>query len=551
MWCFSCALFTVQFTCYSNIPGNALDPKNNLEPRHLAKLNAAGKEGVACAASSPISEAALLQIFTDAQNIASHIESCRLPASCHANRLGSEDRASDTFEHSLDVLVSPGIPGIVDDDSFELMPGLTGPVTKDDAVDGCLDDMTAILDDGCHSQTHDTAIADLRSRLDRIKSQSAIARSRNATLMDSGDACTVDKVGLSSDDHKIADGDVEGECLLTSAGVNQPSSASNHCVLDQCEHAPDVLMCQGKSNSANDNSFQPDMCAAITADEKGRQTTESDKCGKQSSVKNCNRLPPRRSVAGDVKTGKSQSFLGRTKTQSRLSMTQKSQNTPVQNRGLASMTQPVVHSSSLRLSTGRKSQNTPVHNRGPAGMAQPVAHSSSLRLLTGLKSQNAPGQNRGSVGMAQPVARSSSVRLSVSNKSQNAPAENRISSQAVVRGSSLRRIPSFRRSTKPESHTPSKVVLDVVSAPTNVETTTLSATPEQRNPPAVQQGTVTKDRTRRLECVAGPDVPTSSDKVQRTNSARGSMPVYPGTRGTPASSSADTAQKSVSNDHIK
>jgi len=517
LWCFSCTLFTVLFTCYSNIPDNALDPKNNLQPQHLAKLNAAGKGGVACATNSPISEAALLQIFTDAQNIASHIESCRLLASCHANRLGSEDRASDTFERSLDVLVSPGIPGIVDDDSFELMPGLTGAV-KVDSVDVCLDDMTA--NDGCPSQTHDTAIADLRSRLDRIKSQSAIARSQNATLMHSGDACTVDKVGLSSDDPKIADADVEGEHLFTSAGVNQPSSASNNCVLDQCEHAPDVL-----------------LCAAITADEKERQTTEYVKCGKQLSVKNCNRLPPRQSIAGDAKTGESQSFLGRTKTQSRLSMTQKSQNTPVQNRGLARMTQPVVRSSSLRLSMGLKSQNAPGQNRGPAGLAQPGAHSSS-------------------------------VRLSVSNKSQNAPAENRISGQAVARGSSLRRIPSFRRSqpvkrrndvenvdlidsTKPESHTPSKVVLDVVSAPTNVETTTLSVTPEQRNPPAVQQGTVTKDRTRRLECVAGPDVPTTSDKVQRTNSARRSMSVHHGTRATPGSSSADTAQKSVSNDCIK
>lgn len=47
----------------------------------------------------------------------------------------------------------------------------------------------------------------------------------------------------------------------------------------------------------------------------------------------------------------------------------------------------------------------------------------------------------------------------------------------------------------------------------------LSRTPPHCKPPPVQQGTITKDRTRRLETVAGPDIPVNVGKVLNANAS--------------------------------
>lgn len=438
------------------------------------------------AVESPISEAALVQIFTDAQNVASDIESCRSLVSCNVNQLGSlsDDRTSDVFECSPDILISPGKPST--DDSFQLMPGLCGDVKEDS--EQCVEDVAV-----CQPQSHDTMVADLRSRLEHIKSQSrssTIAKLQNAVSLDNADANTVNEDVIFSDTRMVTDNDVDNDRLLTGPGINQLSVVSDNHVLDEAEYSPDVLTFQG-----GDGSFQlmPDLCGGVEASDAVRQiTTESVEHVKHTSTINDIRRPPSRSrsAVGNAKIVELRSRLGCVKSQSTI---QKPQNASAENRGLTSVAKPVVRASSL-------------------------------------KSQR---------------------HLSMIQKPQNAPAESRGATKPVVRASSLRRIPSFRGSlpVKQRSNADnSKLTPRVdVSASNNVpETTPLSLTPEQCKPTTVQQGTITKDRTRRLERVAGPDVPSTVDK-QRTSSARRSLPVRNSTGGAPSSVATDTVQKSVSN----
>ena len=79
-----------------------------------------------CAADSPISEATFMQIFSNANNIASEIENCRPPVISCWNRLGLDYCSSDVF----DARVSSGNTSVVDNDSFQLLPSLRQAVSE-------------------------------------------------------------------------------------------------------------------------------------------------------------------------------------------------------------------------------------------------------------------------------------------------------------------------------------------------------------------------------------------------------------------------------------
>ena len=135
------------------------DSDKKPKPRKLTALKSASEQRshVTCAADSPISEASFMQIFSDANNIASDIENCRPPVISCWDRLGADD------------CVSSGNTSAVDNDSFQLLPALRQAVSELEQKAGSVEELTENCDE---PDTHSAEVADLRSRLERVKSQS-------------------------------------------------------------------------------------------------------------------------------------------------------------------------------------------------------------------------------------------------------------------------------------------------------------------------------------------------------------------------------------------
>ena len=136
------------------------------KPRKLTALKSASEERshVTCAADSPISEASFMQIFSDANNIASDIENCRPPVVSCWDRLGSDD------------CVSSGNTSAVDNDSFQLLPSLRQAVPEVSEKAESIEELTENSDE---PDTHSAEVADLRSRLERVKSQARSAATKS------------------------------------------------------------------------------------------------------------------------------------------------------------------------------------------------------------------------------------------------------------------------------------------------------------------------------------------------------------------------------------
>ena len=174
------------------------EKKPKPKPRQLTTLKSASEERshVTCAADSPISEASFMQIFSDANSIASDIENCRPPVVSCWNRLGLDDCASDV----LDGRVSSGNTSVADNDSFQLLPCLRQAVTEGSEHEqkvGSVEEMTVICD---QSGSRGTEVADLRSRLERVKSQSrSAAAESNAGKVDTRQVVDSDQCNLVAD----------------------------------------------------------------------------------------------------------------------------------------------------------------------------------------------------------------------------------------------------------------------------------------------------------------------------------------------------------------
>ena len=140
------------------------DSAKKPKPRKLTALKSASEERshVTCAADSPISEASFLQIFSDANIIASDIENCRPPVVFCWDQLGSDD------------CVSSGNTSAVDNDSFQLLPSLRQAVPEVSELE-----QKEEMADCDEPDTHSAEVADLRSRLERVKSQSRSAATKS------------------------------------------------------------------------------------------------------------------------------------------------------------------------------------------------------------------------------------------------------------------------------------------------------------------------------------------------------------------------------------
>ena len=369
------------------------DSAKKPKPRKLTALKSASEERslVTCAADSPISEAAFMQIFSDANNIASDIENCRPPVVSCWDRLGSDD------------CVSSGNTSAVDNDSFQLLPSLRQAVPEVSEKAESVEELTENCDE---PDTHSAEVADLRSRLERVKSQSRSAAAN------------------------IKPGPVD-------EGVTQVVDS------DRCNVVPDCKASNAEERPKKDSvrQLKPNSDAAVNAARRRSNVVE-----------------------------------------------------PVKSR--------------RRSSAIQKPQNAPVGNRGPANAAKPVGRASSLRRI--------PSFQRG------------------------VPSKRRDSKQNS----------DFNDVTGARTSAP-RVDTNAVSS--NVETASLSGTPPHCQPPPVKQGTITKDQTRRLEKVAGPDMPVGVDKVQnaKPTAAPRNVPVRhryssDGIGGAPKCAAPVASQKPVS-----
>ena len=125
---FAWSAIDISIAYFSNSHGDLEDSAKKPKHRELTTLKSASEERnhVTCAADSPISEATFMQIFSNANNIASEIENCRPPVISCWNRLGLDYCSSDVF----DARVSSGNTSVVDNDSFQSLPSLRQAVSE-------------------------------------------------------------------------------------------------------------------------------------------------------------------------------------------------------------------------------------------------------------------------------------------------------------------------------------------------------------------------------------------------------------------------------------